>query len=137
MGPVIINGNRFVDGRGTICYNNDFKTLGIKRVYSIENVDTKLVRAWQGHKIEQRWFSAIVGSFTIRLIKIDNWETPTKDLPILEFIISSENLDVLHVPMGYANSIQANEEHSKLLVLSNYELGEVQDEIRFPVDYFN
>ena len=137
MEPVIINGNRFVDGRGAICYNNDFKTLGIKRVYSIENIDAKLIRAWQGHKIEQRWFSAIVGSFTIRLIKIDNWESPTKDLPILEFVVGSENLDVLHVPNGYANSIQANEEHSKLLVLSNYELGEVQDEIRFPVDYFN
>lgn len=137
MKPTIIKGNRHQDDRGTIRYNNDFKTLGIKRVYTIENVDTQFIRAWQGHRVEQRWFSAIAGSFTIRLVKIDFWDNPGKDLPVLEFIISSENLDVLYVPAGYANSVQANDEQSKLLVFADYDLGEVQDEIRFPSDYFN
>ena len=137
MEPKLIKGNNHQDERGIIRYNNDFKALGTKRVYTIENVNTSFVRAWQGHKIEQRWFSAIAGSFTIKLVKIDLWENPSKDLPVLEFFLSSENMDVLYVPAGYANSVQANEEQSKLLVFADFELGEVQDEFRFPTDYFN
>ena len=137
MEPIIIKGNRYQDERGTICYNNDFKTLGVKRVYTIVNINADFIRGWQGHKIEQRWFSAIAGSFTIRIVKIDCWDQPSKNLPVLEFVVDCSNMDVVHIPKGYANSIQANEEQSKLLVLSDYELGEVQDEFRFPVDYFN
>lgn len=137
MKPAIILGNHFKDDRGTVNFNNDFNALGIKRVYILENNSLDFIRGWQGHQIEQRWFSAIVGSFKIKLIKIDSWENPSKDLPVFEFVLTDNNLDVLHVPQGYISSIQANEDQSKLLVLGDYELGEVQDEFRFPIDYFN
>lgn len=137
MEPKIISGNRHQDDRGTICFNNDFSALGIKRVYTIQNVDCNFIRAWQGHRIEQRWFSVVSGSFKIKLIEIDSWENPSKDLKVLEFILSAEHLDVLHVPNGFLNSIQAIDDQSKLLVFADYDLGEVKDEFRFPPDYFN
>ncbi|MCZ2085146.1 MAG: WxcM-like domain-containing protein [Flavobacteriales bacterium] len=137
MQPKVIKGNHYRDDRGALTFNNDFNTLGIKRVYTIENKTLDFVRAWQGHKIEQRWFSAVVGSFKIKLIKIDHWENPSKDLAISEFILSSENLDVLHIPGGFATSIQALEEKSKLLLFADYQLGELQDEFRYPNNYFN
>ncbi|KIA89111.1 sugar epimerase [Kaistella jeonii] len=137
MKAKIISGNRHQDDRGTICFNNDFNALGIKRVYTIQNVDSNFIRGWQGHQIEQRWFSAVSGSFKIKLIEIDSWENPSKDLRVLEFILSAENLDVLHIPQGFVTSIQAIDDQSKLLVFADYELGEVQDEFRFPADYFN
>ncbi|MBF8457194.1 WxcM-like domain-containing protein [Kaistella sp. G5-32] len=137
MEPTIIKGNHFKDDRGTVIFNNDFNALGIKRVYTLENNSTDFARCWQGHKIEQRWFSAISGSFTIKLIEIDLWENPSKDLKVLEFVLSAENLDVLHIPKGFVTSIQADEEQSKLLVFADYELGEIKDEFRFPADYFN
>lgn len=135
--PEIIRGNHHSDARGTLTFNNDFNAIAIKRIYTVGNASTDFIRAWQGHQIEQRWFSAMVGSFIIKLIKIDSWENPSKDLPVLEFILSSENLDVLHVPAGYVSSIQAKEAASKLMAFADYSLGEIEDEYRFPVNYFN
>ena len=137
MQPQIIKGNHHKDDRGTLTFNNDFNALGIKRVYTIENESLDFLRAWQGHQIEQRWFSAVAGSFKIKLIEIDDWKNPTKDLPILEFILNSENLDIQHVPRGFATSIQSLEDHSKLLLFADYQLGEIQDEYRFASNYFN
>ena len=137
MQPQIIKGNHHKDDRGTLTFNNDFNALGIKRVYTIENESLDFLRAWQGHQIEQRWFSAVAGSFKIKLIEIDDWKNPTKDLTILEFILNSENLDILHVPRGFATSIQSLEDHSKLLLFADYQLGEIQDEYRFASNYFN
>lgn len=133
----IIKGDSHTDTRGTLFYNNDFDALQIKRVYVIENASTDIIRAWQGHKIEQRWFSAIKGSFKIQLIEIDNWEFPSKNLEKLTFIVNAEKLDVLHVPQGYVSSIQSLEEGSKLLVMADYMLGEIKDEYRYEKDYFN
>jgi dTDP-4-dehydrorhamnose 3,5-epimerase-like enzyme len=105
-------------------------------MYVIENHSVDFIRAWQGHKIEQRWFSAVQGSFKIQLIAIDNWEKPNDSLPRLEYILKSETLDFLHVPAGYISSIQALEEKSKLVVMSDYHIGEIRDEFRYPTDYF-
>ncbi len=120
MEPAIIKGGQFQDERGIINFNNDFNALGVKRIYTIENKSTDFIRGWQGHKIEQRWFSAIGGSFKIQLIQIDNWENPSTNLPRFEFILKSESLDFLHIPGGYVTSIQALEENSKLLLFADY-----------------
>lgn len=136
MIPTIINGNCHSDARGFLLYNNDFDVSAIKRIYTIENQGTDFVRAWQGHKIQQRWFVAVQGSFKIKLIKIDDWEHPSKELKAYEFILNSEKLDVLFVPSGYANSIQSLEEGSRLLVMADYLLGAVNDECRYASDYF-
>ena len=136
MIPKIITGNSHTDTRGTLYYNNDFDASEIKRVYVIENATTDIIRAWQGHKIEQRWFSAIKGSFKIGLMKIDNWENPAKNLDMLTFMVNADTLEVLHVPQGYVSSIQSLEEDSKLLVMADYLLGEINDEYRCDMDYF-
>lgn len=137
MKPTIIKGSYHSDARGTICFNNDFQPLGIKRFYTIENVNEDFTRAWQGHQIEQRWFTAVSGAFTIQLIELDDWVAPSRALEVLEFDLNSENLDVLHIPKGYISSIKANRESSKLLVFADYEMGEINDEFRFAKDYFS
>jgi dTDP-4-dehydrorhamnose 3,5-epimerase-like enzyme len=136
VNPSIINGNHFQDHRGTLRYNNDFDASSIKRIYIIENKDLSIERAWQGHRIEQRWFSAIKGSFLIKLIQIDNWENPNPESTILEFEINDQNLEILHIPSGYVSSIKANTDEARLLVMADYLLGEIKDEYRFPLDYF-
>ena len=133
----LLKGNNHIDSRGTLFYNNDFDASAIKRIYVIENVNTEFVRAWRGHQMEQRWFSAIAGSFSIELIAIDCWDKPSKNLEKIRFDLHSESLDVLHVPAGYVSSIQSQEEGSKLLVMANYSMGELEDEYRFEVDYFS
>lgn len=136
MEPKLIAGNCYSDQRGLLLYNNDFDASLIKRIYIIENKTTDFIRGWQGHRIEQRWFSVISGKFKIELVQVDNWENPSKDLDIYTFQIDSKKLNVIHVPKGYISSIQSLEPDSKLLVMADYFLGEIKDEFRFDIDYF-
>lgn len=134
--PEIFEGGKYSDERGSLTFNNNFNASEVKRMYCIENTDTEFIRGWTGHRIEQRWFSVLQGCFLIRLIKIDNWENPLKESNVLRFEIDSENLNILHIPKGYASAIQAQKENSKLLVMADYSLGEIDDDFRFPLDYF-
>lgn len=135
--PIVIKGTSHTDDRGTILFNNEFTATEVKRIYFIENKDTEFVRAWQGHKIEQRWFSAVQGSFEIKLIEVDDWENPSKNNLIHFFILNANQLDVLHVPKGYISSIQSLEETARLMVMADYSLGEIKDEYRYEITYFN
>lgn len=136
MKPWEIKGKVHTDFRGSLFYNNDFDAKEVKRIYFIENKDTEFVRAWQGHRIEQRWFSAVQGSFEIKLIEVDDWENPSKNLIVHTFILNAIKLDVLHIPQGYISSIQALESDAKLLVMADYSLGEIKDEYRYDADIF-
>lgn len=134
---LITVGNRHQDDRGIITYNNNFDASSIKRIYTIENHSTEFIRGWQGHQVEQRWFAAMKGSFEIAVIKVDDFNNPDKDLAIEKTILTDDNLTYLHIPSGCITAIKSLEENSKLLVLSDYALGEIEDEYRFPLDYFN
>lgn len=134
--PILIKGGVFNDSRGDLYYNNDFDASCIKRFYYIENKNTEIIRAWQGHKFEKRWFTAVKGSFKIEVIKIDNWLSPSKSLVKNIFTINDDNLEIFFLPNGYISSIQSLIKDSKLLVMSDYLLNEVQDEYKFDVNYF-
>lgn len=134
--PKIIKGNSFTDIRGTIYFNNSFDTSEIKRIYIIQNSSINIIRGWQGHKVEQRWFSAVQGEFEIHLIEVDNWETPSKDLQSIKYNLKSDKMNVLHVPPGFVSSIRSKEPASKLLAMSNYGIEEINDEYRYENDYF-
>lgn len=131
-----LEGNRHEDVRGVITYNNDFDASVIKRIYTIENHAVDFIRGWQGHQVQQRWFDAMKGAFEIAVIQVDDFENPSPHLPLQTFSLTDENLTYLHVPAGCITAIQSKEEGSKLLVLSDYALGEVQDEYRFALEYF-
>ena len=135
MIPKIIQGSSHKDNRGSLNYNNSFDASVIKRMYVIEN-NLGFTRRWQGHKIEQRWFSAIKGDFEIQLIKVDNWEKPNRKLKKIPFKLSEETLDFLYIPAGYISSIKSFNECDKLLVMSDYTLGEVNDEYKYESGYF-
>ena len=136
MRPTLIKGNSHKDARGCLKYNNDLNASQVKRIYSIENANTVLKRGWQGHEVEQRWFSAISGKFEILVIKIVDWDNPDLNSKPFVFELSSETLDFLHIPSSYVTCIQAKEENSKLLIMADYVLGEVDDEHRFLLEQF-
>lgn len=126
-----IIGSSCLDERGKLLFNNEIDLSEIKRMYVIENADLHLIRAWQGHRIEKRWFVAVKGKFLIKLVKIDNFEYPSDELEVRSFELDSISLEALIVDSGYASSIQALETDSKLLVFSNYRMGEVEDNFKF------
>ena len=131
MIPKLIPGGSHSDVRGTLTFNNDFDASSIKRIYTIENVDVHSIRGWQGHKVEQRWFSAINGAFKIQILSIDYFEKGLKVLQPYCFVLKADQMDILHVPAGFVSSIQALEVGAKLLVLADYKVDEVDDEFRF------
>ena len=77
------------------------------------------------------------GQFVISIIKIDNFDNPSRDLMIYQYEISDQTLTYLHVPAGCITAIQAKEANCKLMVLSDYAMGAIDDEYRFELDYFN
>ena len=135
--PKIILGNIHSDDRGSLLYNNDFDATSVKRVYFIENRDLDFKRGWQGHKIEQRWFSAVAGSFEITLIKIDDWQMPIQLSSRIKYILGAQHFTILHVPSGYITSIQALSDSSRLMAMSDYLLNEIEDNFRFDINYFS
>jgi len=127
----IIQGGRHTDERGSIRFVNSFKFKDVKRFYIIEH-PKNIVRAWQGHKIEIKYFYVISGSFLVCRVKIDEWQNPSHDLPVDEFVLSEVDSQILKIPGGYANGFKALEDNSKMLVFSNSDLEESkQDDYRF------
>lgn len=134
--PTIIEGACHKDDRGVLRYNNLFDVSPVKRMYIIQNSEAMPVRGWQGHRIEQRWFVAVSGQFEIFTIAPDDWEKPSIDLEVKSFLLDQESLNVLHVPTGHITAIRSVSPGSSLLAVSDYQLGAVKDEYRFPLDYF-
>lgn len=131
MKPNLLFGGCHTDNRGCVKYNNDFNMSMIKRMYTIENNTNNSIRGWQGHKIEQRWFIASMGSFQIDVKSILAFTNEDSTQEILSFKLLSTSLDVLHIPAGYVTCIHSLEKNAQLLVFSDFELGAVNDEWRF------
>jgi len=130
--PCIIKGGVFEDNRGRLDFVNDFDLGPIKRFYFTTNNSTKIFRGWQGHKIERRWFYCVKGGFEIKIVEIDDWDNPSDKLEPLEFILEENNPNILCIPKGCVNGFRALEEDSKLLVMSDYALGTLEnDDFRF------
>ena len=130
--PVLIKGGVFEDERGRLDFVNDFNLSEIKRMYFTTNKSVGLFRAWQGHKIESRWFFCVKGKFEVELVQIDDWENPSSELVPVTYSLSSDEPQVLFIPPGYVNGFRALEENSKLMILSDFEMGvNENDDVRF------
>ncbi|WP_430410897.1 WxcM-like domain-containing protein [Kordia sp.] len=130
--PKIISGGNYTDDRGQLEFFNEFDMSPIKRVYFTTHFDTDVIRAWQGHTIESRWFICVNGSFTVKLVEIDDWEHPSDDLKVYEYELSAEKQEILYIPNGFVNGFKALEANAKLMILSNYGFNEIEnDQIRF------
>ena len=129
MEPRLIKGGEFTDNRGVLLFNNTFDASFVKRMYTISNHDLNFVRGWQGHHIEKRWFLSMFGEFTIWVKKINNLQEQDD---VQKFVLSSEVLDILYVPSGYYTAIRSMKNNSKLMVMSDYHLHEIKDDVREP-----
>lgn len=134
----IIQGGRHEDQRGKIIFCNDFDMQRVRRFYVIEPADSQSIRAWQAHQREEKWFYVLEGSFKIVLIKPDNWQNPSSDLPFEAYHLSASKTEILHIPGGYANGFQSLEPKSKIMVFSSFTVEEsVKDDFRFDKDLWH
>jgi dTDP-4-dehydrorhamnose 3,5-epimerase-like enzyme len=133
----LIEGKVHSDNRGSLISYNDFNLSQVKRMYIIENLNTDIIRAWQAHKKEHKWFFVCKGSFLFITVQVDDFSSPSEILNNKEWIISAEENKVLHVPGGFANGFRSLTEGSRLLVFSNSTLEESKtDDYRFEPNYW-
>jgi dTDP-4-dehydrorhamnose 3,5-epimerase-like enzyme len=136
--PSIIEGDASVDSRGSVSFINDFDLAPIRRTYFITNDKSAPLRAWQAHKLERKWFMCLVGSFKILLVKIDDWQSPSKNLTVQSYLLEAEKPAVLYVPKNYANAICSVKGDSILQVYSDTLLNEAKnDQFKFPEDQWS
>ncbi len=130
----LIEGSQFDDERGKLNFFNTFNMSDIIRMYEIIPKDTSIIRGWQAHKEEKKWFYCNSGAFIINLIKIDDFEIPSNHLSPKQFLLDAENPMILGVSGGYATAFKASAQNSKLLVFSNFTLERSkQDDFRYPL----
>lgn len=130
--PQIIQGNIHEDERGKLFYANEFDLSDVKRYYIIEHPDTKIIRAWQAHQKEQKWFQVISGSFLVAVVQPDNWEKPSQKLEVRKFVLNANENQILHIPGNFANGFKALEKNSRMIVFSDFSLEESsKDNFRF------
>lgn len=133
----LIKGNIHIDQRGIVRFVNDFHFENVKRFYIITHPDTSTIRAWQGHRLETKYFYVTKGSFLINWIKIDNWQQPSKDLQINTHTLSDTQSEILITPPGHVNGFKALEPDSTMMVFSDMTLEDSKnDDYRFPQDYW-
>jgi len=134
---LLLKGGLAVDDRGTVSFVNDFNFDGVKRFYIVENHKQGFVRAWHAHKKEAKYVMVLNGSAVIGAVKIDNWDTPSKDLKINRFVLSEKNPSVLFIPAGYANGFMSLSEDAKIIFYSTAELKDsLNDDIRYDAHYW-
>ena len=103
----------------------------------IKHEKANILRAWQAHKEETKYFYCIGGSFQILLARIINWTNPPRDTSILKYQLNEESSEILVVPGGFANGIRSITNNSKLLIFSDKTLEDSkQDDYRFAEDYW-
>ncbi len=130
--PQLIKGGIYTDHRGQISFVNDMKFDVIERFYVISNSAENPLRAWQGHKLDNKYFYCIQGTIKVHFVKVDNWESPSKDLKVESVVLSAVESNVLHIPEGYANAIELLEVGSKLISFSTLPLDRTaEDDVRF------
>ena len=119
-------GSSFTDERGNIRFVNEEIPGYYRRFYLITPADTSVIRAWQGHKNEQKAFYAISGSFIIAVVTPSFFEQP-EDNEIPEvFELTEDNNRLLRLPGGCYTGIKSRSSDATLLVLSETRSGGVK-----------
>lgn len=129
--PYLVSGGQNVDVRGVVRFVNDFDFKNVKRFYQVENHKRGFIRAWHGHKIEEKYVYVARGSALVGVVNLDTEE-------MQGFVLSSENPRILWIPKNHANGFMTLEEDTILIFFSSLSIEESkQDDIRYPYDKWN
>ncbi len=138
MGAKLLRGDLAVDERGEVGFVNDFDFEGVRRFYTVGNHETGFVRAWHGHRREEKYVLAVAGAALVCCVEIDDWDNPSPELEVQRFVLSERKPAVLHVPSGYVNGFMTLTPDAKMIFFSTSTLEESHgDDIRFPARFWD
>lgn len=134
----LIKGGLATDDRGSVGFINEFDFVDIKRFYTVSNHARGQVRAWHGHKKEQKRLTVVKGSFLICVVQIDDWNAPSNNIQVQRYVLTENLPSILYIPGGFAHGLMSLTDDAKLLVFSSATLAEsTADDIRFPSRYWD
>lgn len=138
--PSTIPGGFAIDDRGILSYLNNvpLALANVKRMYIVENFDTKTIRAFHGHLKEEKIALVVSGSSIVNVsrIRLENGAIAGLDAPT-RFILSARKPQFLIIPAGYANGWRALTPDTKIMFFSSTTLEESEgDDHRWPLQYF-
>jgi len=135
---ILYSGDLAVDDRGEVGFVNDFDFAGVKRFYMVKNHRSGFVRAWHAHQREAKYVAVSEGAALVGAVKIDDWQNPSKDLPVSRFVLSARKPRVLFIPAGYANGFMSLTEDARLIFFSTSTLKDsMGDDIRYDARYWD
>lgn len=130
-----IAGNTFSDIRGRMKFFNTFDMKEIVRFYEIAPASTAIIRGWQGHEKEKKWFYCHTGSFIIQVVALDTDQKSGYPIKPERFELKADTPEILEVPAGNATAFRAVDDDSRLMVFSDFNLKEsVNDDLRYPLE---
>jgi nucleoside-diphosphate-sugar epimerase/dTDP-4-dehydrorhamnose 3,5-epimerase-like enzyme len=133
----LIRGGIAIDDRGYLNFANEFKFLGVKRFYQVQNFSISTIRAFHGHLRESKYVYVAKGSAIVAAVEIDNVDNPSRTAKINRFILSDKNPQILFIPPNYANGFRPLESDSRIIFFSTSSLEDSKgDDYRYPADYW-
>ena len=135
MEPIIFESKSNSDHRGTVSFTNDLNLNKVVRTYKVINKQARTVRAWHGHKIEEKWISVEGGEFLVCAVKVEDFENPSKDQEVFKFNMTPDS-GILYIPKNYANGAMNLTENNAVRYYSSLPLEEsIDDDYRFESDF--
>ena len=133
-----ISGDIFIDDRGELKFCNDFNMSDVARFYQVSNHAVNFIRAWHGHKNESKYVYVITGAAILGAVKIDDWKSPSKNLPVKKYVLSDKKPGVLFIPGGYAHGYKTLVPDTKIIFFSSMTISESsKDDYRYDANYWN
>ena len=136
--PVLYTGDLVADDRGEVGFVNDFDFSGVKRFYTVRNHRPQFVRAWHAHRREAKYVTVMEGAAIVGAVKIDDWDNPSRDLPVSRYVLSAKRPQVVYIPAGYANGFMSLAEGTRMAFFSTSSLSESRgDDVRYDARYWD
>lgn len=134
----MMTGALAADDRGELGFVNDFHFEGVKRFYLVSNHRQGFIRAWHAHKREAKYVTAVSGAAVVGAVRVNNWDEPSRELPVGRYVLSAHKPSVLYIPSGYANGFMSLTMDLKLMFFSTSTLEESQgDDFRYDARYWD
>lgn len=117
---MLIEGSTAIDDRGKLSFFNDFNFESVKRFYIVENHQKNFIRAWHGHKKEEKYVYVSRGVAIVVAINMDDNEDKKR------YILSGDKPQILHIPAGYYNGFKTLTDDTQVVFFSTSTIKESQ-----------
>ena len=101
-------------------FRSDFQKFGIKRFYIVENHNKGFIRAWHGHRKEEKYAMIIKGTALIAAINMDNnqeWD---------RLVLDERKPQIIKIPKNYYNGFKLLTKDAKLMFFSTSTIEEAK-----------